>query len=343
MNKKQFQYFIGIDIAAQTFAASIFVDPETPVLTQENFENTTQGFFEFEHWLNEQHVSKQNSLFCLEACGIYSEAFAHYFYAAEYTVCLEHALKVKKAFKLSEHKTDAVDSKQIAEYAFRFTDQLLSWQPRSAIMEKIQHIVTAREQFIKQRTALQNELTAYKRHIVQVKLIITTHEKHIKDLTKSIKLLEKELTKMIDHDDTIRHQTLLLKSAPGFGLLLSTVMLITQHQLGESVSYKTISSYLGLCPFKYESGTSVKKRAKSRGYGPSIARKLLRLAAQSAVTHNENYRYYYQRKLAEGKAKALVLNNVANKMIKVACALLKNNKPYIQNYVSINPNNIKVA
>ncbi len=34
---------------------------------------------------------------------------------------------------------------------------------------------------------------------------------------------------------------------------------------------------------------------------------------------------YYLRKLAEGKAKALVLNNIANKLLKVACAIIRNN------------------
>ncbi len=45
---------------------------------------------------------------------------------------------------------------------------------------------------------------------------------------------------------------------------------------------------------------------------------------------------YYLRKLAEGKAKKLVLNNVANKLIKIACAMLKSNSRYISTYRSVN-------
>jgi cobalamin biosynthesis protein CbiD len=61
------------------------------------------------------------------------------------------------------------------------------------------------------------------------------------------------------------------------------------------------------------------------------------LAARSVVMHNADFKKYYLRKLAEGKAKKLVLNNVANKLIKIACAMVKNNSRYESAYRSINP------
>jgi hypothetical protein len=39
------------------------------------------------------------------------------------------------------------------------------------------------------------------------------------------------------------------------------------------------------------------------------------LAARSVATHNELFKKYYLRKQAEGKAKQLVLNNIANKLL----------------------------
>ena len=46
---------------------------------------------------------------------------------------------------------------------------------------------------------------------------------------------------------------------------------------------------------------------------------------------------YFFRKVAEGKSKRLVLNNIANKLIKLLIALIISKKPYIKNYFSINP------
>jgi len=69
----------------------------------------------------------------------------------------------------------------------------------------------------------------------------------------------------------------------------------------------------------------------------------LRLAAQSVATHDVTFRHYYLRKLAQGKAKALVLNNIANKLLKVACAMIQNNTRYIKDYRSIHPMYFKSA
>lgn len=80
---------------------------------------------------------------------------------------VEPPLKVKRAFDPSGHKTDPVDSRQIAESAYRYSDDLRFGQPKDEIIEKIRHLLTAREQFTKQSVALQNDMGAYKRHVVQ--------------------------------------------------------------------------------------------------------------------------------------------------------------------------------
>jgi hypothetical protein len=37
---------------------------------------------------------------------------------------------------LAGHQTDPIDRKQIAEYAYRYQDELASWQPREEILHK---------------------------------------------------------------------------------------------------------------------------------------------------------------------------------------------------------------
>ncbi len=75
----------------------------------------------------------------------------------------------------------------------------------------------------------------------------------------------------------------------------------------------------------------------SRHYGPPTLRKLLYLAACSVRTHKKQFQQYFFRKLAEGKHKKLVLNNIQNKILKIACAVVRSQQPYIANYVSVNP------
>ena len=123
-------YFIGLDIAADDFVASIYQSPEQPVITKEAIANNPDGFNMLISWLKEHNANVANSVVCMEATGVYSEAVAHYLATYGFRVSVEPPLKVKRAFDPVGHKTDPVDSKQIAEYAYRYSDELRFWQPR---------------------------------------------------------------------------------------------------------------------------------------------------------------------------------------------------------------------
>ena len=330
-------FFIGIDIACDDFAASIYQGPEKPITTKEAIRNNPEGFAMLISWLKKHNIDSTNSIISMEATGVYSEAIAYYLLTYGFKVSLEPPLKVKRAFDPVGHKTDPVDSRQIAEYAYRYSDELRFWQPREDIIEKIKQLLTAREQFTKQSTAIQNAIASYKRHVVQVPLIVKAHHQTLKGLKKHIAEIDKELDRLIRQNPTISQMTNQLKSIPGVGLLLASDLIAITGAFNDISSYKTLSAFLGICPYQHRSGKSIHKAAHIRNFGPTYARKLLMLAARSVATHNISFRKYYVRKLAEGKAKQLVLNNISNKLIKIACALIKNNSQYTEGYYSINP------
>jgi transposase len=126
-------------------------------------------------------------------------------------------------------------------------------------------------------------------------------------------------------------------------MLLAAHLLVITENFTKIQKPKRLAAFIGIVPYQHQSGTSVSKRAKIRHFGPGPSRKLLRLAAQSVATHDVTFRRYYLRKLAQGKAKALVLNNIANKLLKVACAMIQNNTRYIKDYRSIHPMYLKSA
>ena len=330
-------YYVGLDIAADDFIASIYQSPKRPVITKEGFLNTFDGFIAFSSWLESQKINTANCIICMEATGVYSEGIAHYLVTKGFQVSVEPPLKVKRAFDPVGHKTDPVDSRQIAEYAYRFSDELKLWQPKDEIIEKIRHLLTAREQFTKQSVAIQNAQGAYKKHIVQVPLITSVHSQILKELKKQISEIDKELAQLIRKNPIISQINNHLTSLPGFGLLLSSSLIALTNAFKEITSPKTLAAFLGICPYQHQSGSSVYRQPHIRHFGLAYARKLLTLAARSVVTHNAAFKKYYLRKLAEGKAKKLVLNNVANKLIKIACAMIKNNSRYVSTYRSVNP------
>jgi len=340
---KKNKFFIGLDIACDDFVASIYESPEKQPITKETIENNPDGFSVFVNWLKQYDINSSNAIICMEATGVYSEACAYYLAANGFKVSVEPPLKVKRAFDPVGHKTDPVDSRQIAEYAYRYTDELRFWKPKDEIVEKMRQLLAARERFTKQSVMIQNAMKSYERHVIKVPLIEKADQKTLKEVKKHIAEIDKELDKLIRQNPTISNMSNQLKSIPGVGLLLAANLIVMTDSFRAISDYKPLAAFLGICPYQHRSGKSVYRQPHMRIFGPSYARKLLMLAARSVATHEVSFKRYYLRKQAEGKSKQLALNNIANKILKIACAMIRDNKSYIKEHRSINPMCLKTA
>ena len=282
-------------------------------------------------------------MFCLEATGVYGEALCYYLCSRGFRVAVEPPLKVKRAFQQSAHKNNTVDARQIAEYGHRFYDELSWWTPPSAVLEQVRVLLTAREQFTSQKIANLNALKALERKIITTRIAIQAYEQAIARLTQNIKEIDQEIKRLVKQDDSFNRMITAITSTPGIGMLLAANLVVMTSGFARTRNHKKIASYTGISPIEHTSGTSVYRHPRSRRFGPSRMRKLLYLAAMSVSTHDPDFRRYYLRKVAEGKPKRLVLNNVANKLLKVVCALVRSQSEYIPNYKSIPPLLLKTA
>ncbi len=239
-------FFIGLDIAKADFAASIYQTPDQPIVTKEAIPNNPEGFDLLLLWLKEHHINKTNSHICMEATGVYSQAIAYYLLFRGFPVSIEPPLKVKRAFDPVGHKTDPVDSKQISEYAYRFQDELISWQPRDEILEKIRQLLAAREQFTKQKVALKNAIQAYTKQRVQVALIKKAHQETLTQIEKQIARIDKELSKLIKQDPEIFQKANNLDSIPGYGMLLAAHLLVITENFTKIQQSKRLAAFIGV-------------------------------------------------------------------------------------------------
>lgn len=272
----------------------------------------------------------------MESTGVYCEQLCYYLYSKGYDLCVENALKVKRAFDLSPKKSDIIDSKRIAEYAMLFKDKLKLWQPPEQILEQVKTLLSLREQFVNQSTANKNILKAINKKVTPSRFAIESLELTIAELKNKIKEIEKEIKNLLLSDKVIGFKYLLLISIPGVALLLATELLVLTNGFTKTVNYKEIASYLGICPHENTSGTII-KRTRSAGYGHPRIRKLIYLAACSVREHNQAFRNYFNRKVSEGKNERMLINNIANKLIKLICGVIKSGKPFIKNYCSLPP------
>ena len=332
-------HFIGIDISADNFAASIFSSVNKPIISEEGFDNNPSGFETFLSWLDKHGILPEYSVICMEATGVYGENLSYWLVARGFKTVIEHPLKVKRAFLTKGHKTDKIDSKKIAEYAYRHVDKLKFWTPPAKIIEQIKVLLSTREQFVKQRTANNNALKALKRKKIQTPLANRLYQQTISRLDKQIQQIEKEIRNLIDKDSFFKNTLNNLEAIPGVGLLLTANFLVTTNGFSTEMAtnYKKAAAFLGVCPYQYESGTSKYRNPTSVKYGPKRMRKLLHLASRSNMAHNSSFCLYASIKSSQGKNNRIILNNMCNKLLKIMCAIIRTGKPYVYNHVSKHP------
>jgi transposase len=330
----QFTHFVGVDIASASFTACAGTTPWKLVVQPVQFDNSEEGYVSFLDWMKDHNLRPEHTVTCMEATGVYSEGLAYFLSASGYPVAVESPLNIARKFPVNASKSDFLDCVYISEYACRYADKLAFWQPRNEILEQVKVLLSTRQMFSVQITSHKNALHAVNRKKVLSEVARNVHQETITQFVKHIREIDAEIRRLIDSDPTFKKTLLLLLTIPGIGLQLAAHLIImTQYSLDP----RELASFAGISPIQHESGTSVYRGPTSRHYGPPAVRKLLYLAACSVRTHRKEFKQYFLRKVAEGKPGKLVLNNIQNKLIKIACAVLVSQKPFIPNYVSVNP------
>jgi transposase len=332
-------FFVGIDCAADSLAVALgdaTVGKGLTIIAEKSFDNSAEGFELMHRWLSDNAAVLRSTLVCVENTGVYSEHVCYWLNSRQYDVWLVSPQKTSRAAS-SRDKTDQIDARQIAEYAWRYYDKLELFEPNHEIVEQVRVLLAAREQLVAEKTANSSTLKAVKRKYVQTPKALSVFERHLAQLGEHIDELEAEIKRLINSDPAFKATAALLMSIPTVKLLMAANLLVLTQGFTRRLDPRTMAAFVGISPHQHTSGTSVRHKARSAGFGPPRIRKLLYLAAMSLKTHRSEFKAYFQRKRAEGKEKPLILNNIANRLLRIICAVLRTETPYLKNYRSTNP------
>jgi transposase len=155
-------------------------------------------------------------------------------------------------------------------------------------------------------------------------------KKTIHYLTKQIVALESYIKKLMNRDELLLKNYELLNSLKGVGLVLSCQILYHTSNFKRFNSWRQFSSYCGIAPFEHSSGTSIHRKNRIHHIGDRKMKTLLTLASVSAIQCDKELKQYYKKKVAEGKPKMVALNNVRNKILSRAFAVVKRGTPYVE-------------
>ena len=154
----------------------------------------------------------------------------------------------------------------------------------------------------------------------------------LKALAKDISKIEEEIDALVKEDSSLSCQTKLATSVPGVGRMTALNVILSTGEFERITEVKQFACYAGVAPFEHTSGSSVRGKTRVSKMANMNLKKLLHLAAMSAIQCNEELRVYYQRKVGAGKNKMSVLNAVRNKLIGRIFACVKNQRLYQKDF-----------
>ena len=315
--------YIGIDVSKDSFVAAY---PSKSGYTTKTFKNIAYGVRQFINSLPE------NCHCVMEATGNYSMLILYLLQKANITVSMENPQKIKHFARamLSTTKTDEIDAKLIAMYGEKMEPNPYKIPSESILLLKQKRTVL--RQLKKQLTMwtnLQESMEPLPKKDPASKVAI---EQTIKFLRKQISKLEDEITHLSNKE--FKRQMELLTSIRGIGESIASALIIATGGFSYFSSAKQISRFLGLCPTYQQSGTSVNVKGHINRNGDTYLRSQLYIAAVSCIRFNTACRELFERLKAKGKSGKVAVVAVANKLIRQAYAVVTNEQPYVDGYIS---------
>jgi len=328
MEKKSL--FIGIDFSKSKFDVTVLENAEQSAIAQATFDNTKEGFDALLKWVPKQtKISGDNWLFCGEHTGLYSRSLAIFLTKKKLFVWLENPLQIKRSSGIKRTKTDRADSLVIAMYACRFQDRAVAYRLACDALETLQMLHAYRARLVKEKVLLEvpaAELRRVVHHDTVSRFIYEESQRKIKNIEKEIKKVETLMHKTII-DSELRENYLLALSVKGVGIVTTICLMVHTNNFTAFENARQLACYCGCAPFPNESGT-IKKGTHVSRLANRYLKTLLTSCALSAIKHDKELSAYYHRKIAEGKNKYTVINNVRNKLLQRIVAVVKNKIPY---------------
>jgi transposase len=259
----------------------------------------------------------------LEAIGPYAQRLVTALSLAGFEVGIVNPRRIK-AFRDAEGrraKTDRLDARLIARFALTMTDAI---RPLPSTDQLALRALSTRRRQLTEMIAM--EKTRLKQAVEP--LLQDSHRATIADLTRQCAHIEAELARRLAADAELARTLQILKSIPGIGERVATVLVTDLPELGRA-DRKSIASLAGLAPHISQSGNAP-PRAAIAGGRPCV-RTALYMAALVASRHNPQMKAAYLALRQQGKPAKVALIAIARRLIVTANAIIKANQLWAPN------------
>jgi hypothetical protein len=246
--------------------------------------------------------------------------------------CCVNPIEIKRSLGLRRVKTDKQDAEDIAKYAWLRRQELELSEPMPLNLLELQKLMSLREQLVKQSTALKNLYKGFKVTVGKVKsdFGIKTLNQVLKNMEVQIKKVELEMRNLIKKEETMDQNFKMSKTVKGVGDIMAIQMLLHTHNYTRFETWREFSSYCGLVPCAYQSGTSINRKPTTHSISDQKMKSLLTMSAISAIQSDNELKLYFKKRVDEGKPKMVVINIIRNKIVSRIFATVKRGTPYVE-------------
>jgi len=302
--KTNVKKIVGIDVSKLTF--DVYDGNKNY-----QFKNDYAGF--------RQLLKLTKGHYVMEATGSYHVQLASYLAEKNCAVSVVNPLSIKRfsQMKFIRAKTDRQDAVMI--YNYGQINELVLWRaPKSYIVE-IKQIFTAIDLMLKHRSGYNNQLEAFTQLKFKNRNVLLLLKSQIRTLDKGIKKLKQQAEVLVLENAKELYQK--LKTIPSIGSKTAMMLIAVSNEFKTFSNSKQLSSYIGICPRIYQSGTSVSGKGKICKMGNGQVRKALFMCSLTASRYNLSCKLMFDRLVEKGKPKKVALVAVMNKLVKQAYAI----------------------
>jgi transposase len=319
---------LGIDLSKRYFDATLRSPEGTTWYAR--FSNDAAGIAGLLAWLHSHGVTTLHA--CMEATNIYWEEVAHSLVAAGYTVSVVNPARIKgfAQSQLRRNKTDKQDSAVIA--AFCAAMKPAAWQPPSETQRRLRSLERHRDDLQQSLTQQKNRLTTSKEPAVQASL-----HRLIDALQQELAQVDQQVAELVEQDETLRQNKVLLRSIKGIGDKTAYKLMAELYDLPTYETARAAAADAGLTPAHFESGDTVRRKAKLSKVGKAAIRRILYFPAITAMRFNPIIQVFAHRLRQRGKPEKVIIAAVMRKLLHLAFGVLKHQTPFDPNWGQAQP------
>jgi len=327
---KKYLCYAGIDVSKSKLDISLLSDASDRRIPHFIVSNDGKGIGQLLGHLFKSGYRTEDVLFTFEDTGVYSLPLACYLSGHGLDYWMVPAIEIKRSKGISRGKTDKTDSRDIAFYSLTHKHKLRLGQiPEKEVME-LKMLFSEREKLMKAIHLMEStqEMEGFIPKAAGT-LVMKINRSTVRQLKGSLKKIETEMQLLVKGCDYLSRQYELINSIPGLGPQTAIYLMIATKGFQSFENWRQLACYAGIAPFEYSSGSSIRGRTKVNHLADKKLKSLLQMCAMNAKKCDPQLKFYFEKKVAEGKSKMLVLNNIRCKLIARVFAVINRGEPYV--------------